>query len=244
MAKLISKLQSSSWFDPYRRLSFSLHSLVAREPNLWLLYQPYIWWRTSKRKAAGKKVPEALVQTSTKLVIDGFQGSANGFAVAAFKQNQTTYVQLAHHLHSPAEIIKAIEQKTPVVLLIREPIGAVISLTSRWPYVSVQQGLQSYIKFYTKLSTYEDGYVVSTFEQTTKQIDQIIDKINTKFKTNFEPIDIAKAQERHKPKEIAQDTRSQIKQQKKQELARPENAQLLAEANQVYSKFESVSFVK
>ena len=239
MLKSISKLKSSSWLNQVKSINFSLRALVTREPNLWLLHQPYIYWRKSKR--TGKKVQEALVQKNTELVIDGFQGSANGFAVAAFKQNQTRYVQLAHHMHSPAEIIKAIEQKTPVVLLIREPVGAVISLTSRWPYISVDRALQSYIKFYSKLSSYDYGFVVSTFEQTTQKLDRIVVKINAKFNTNFEPIDIAKAQSQHKPKGIAQDTRSQIKQQKKQELTTPKNTQLLAEANQVYCQFKALT---
>lgn len=244
MLKLIFKLKSSSWLNQINSINFSIRSLVAREPSLWLLYQPYIWWRKSQRKAAGKTntVYETVVQTSTELVIDGFQGSANGFAMAAFKQHQSKYVQLAHHMHSPAEIIKAIEQKTPVLLLIREPVGAVISLTSRWSYISVNQALESYIKFYSKLSSYDYGYVVSTFEQTTQQLDQIVRQINTKFETNFDPIDIAKAQSKHKPKTTNKDTRYQIKQQKKQELNMPENAELLAQAHQVYLQYEAIAF--
>ncbi|MDJ0723648.1 MAG: hypothetical protein QNJ38_00885 [Prochloraceae cyanobacterium] len=224
-----------------KNIHFSLRSFVARESDMWLLYKLYIWWRKRKRQAAGKKVQEAVVQTSTELVIDGFQGSANGFAVAAFKQNQTKYVQLAHHMHSPVEIIKAIEQKIPVLLVIREPVGAVISLTSRWHYVSVNRGLESYIKFYDKLSCYDYGYVVSTFEQTTQQLDRTVARINAKFNTNFELINMAEAQSRHKPKKITRDVQFQIKQQKKQELTRPKNTQLLAKANQVYRQFEMLA---
>ena len=242
MLKLILKIKSNSWLDWPSRLSFSMHSFLAREPDFWLVYQPYIWWRQSKRRARGKNTQEVLVTKNTELVIDGFQGSANGFAVASFKQNQTRPVQLAHHMHSPAEIIKAIEQKIPVLLVIREPVGAVVSLTSRWPHVSVTQGLQSYIKFYTKLSPYNYGYVVSTFEQTTKQLDLVVQEINTKFDTDFAEIDITKAKSKHKPKQAFLDSRSQIKQQKKQEFATTKNAQLLAEANQIYHQFESLAF--
>lgn len=248
MLKSIFKLKSSSWLNSVSRLNFSLRSLVAREPNLWLLYQPYIWWRKSKRATLGKAttVSETFVHTETELVIDGFQGCANGFAMAAFKQHQNKHVQLAHHMHSPAEIIKAIEQKTPVLLLIREPVGAVISLTSRWPYISVRQGLESYIKFYTKLITYKYGYVVSTFEQTTQQLDQIVDQINTKFKTDFDTIDTSQAKSKHTPKDIAQaqDTRSQIKQQKKQELEIPKNAELLVQAHHIYRQYQAISEAK
>lgn len=243
MLKPIFKLKSSSWLNRVNSLNFSFRSLVAREPSLWLLYQPYIWWRKSQRKAAGKTktVDETFVLPSTELVIDGFQGSANGFAVAAFKQHQTKYVQLAHHMHSPAEIIQAIEQKTPVLLLIREPEGAVISLTSRWPYISAYQGLQSYLKFYQKLRDYDYGYVVSTFEQTTQKLDRVVEKVNAKFATNFAPIDITQAKSKHIPKDLAQNPRSQIKQQKKQELTCPKNTQLLAQANQIYRQYEAIA---
>ena len=241
MLKPIYKLKFSPYLNQVKSLNFSLRSLVTREPNLWLLHQPYIWLRKNKRQAAGKKVQEALVQTSTELVIDGFQGSANGFAVAAFKQNQTKYVQIAHHMHSPAEIIKAIEQKIPVLLLIREPVGTVISLTSRWPYISVNQGLQSYIKFYNQLSSYDYGYVVSTFEQTTQQLDRSVARINAKFNCSFELINMAQAQSQHEAKKIAQNSRSQIKQQKKQELTTPKNTRLLAKADRVYRQFEAIA---
>ena len=243
MLKPIFKLKSSSWLNLISRLNFSLRSLVAREPSLWLLYQPYIWWRKNKRQTLGKakNVSETFVHEQTELVIDGFQGSANGFAVAGFKQHQSQKVRLAHHMHSPAEIIKAIEQQTPVILLIREPIGAVISLTSRWSYISVSQGLESYIKFYQKLSDYQDGYVVSTFEQTIQHLDKIVDRVNYKFNTNFDSIDVAQAKSTHTPKDITQNTRNQIKQQKKQELNLPENIKLLDEANQIYAQYQGIS---
>ncbi|MGK7948318.1 MAG: hypothetical protein AB4368_05800 [Xenococcaceae cyanobacterium] len=243
MLKPIFKLKSSSWLDRINSLNFSLRSLVAREPSLWILYQPYIWWRKNKRATLGKvtTVSETFVHNHTELVIDGFQGSANGFAVAGFKQHQSKYVQLAHHMHSPAEIIKAIDQKTPVILLIREPVGAVISLTSRWSYISVRQGLESYIKFYTKLSAYPDGYVVSTFEQTTQHLDRIVDRVNQKFDTDFDPIDISQAKSTHTPKDLAKNTRSQIKQQKKQELNLPENIKLLDRANQIYARYKAIA---
>ncbi len=241
---LFSKIQSSSWLNQLRRLNFSLYSFLARESAFWFIYQPYIWWRQTKRKARGKNPQEVRVSRDTEIVIDGFQGSANGFATASFKQSQMQPVRLAHHLHSPAEIIKAIEQGTPVLLLIREPVGAILSLTSRWPHVSVTQGLQSYIKFYNKLGSYHNGYIISTFEQTTKHLDCVVKDLNAKFDTHFDVIDIAKAQGKHQPTQTFLDSRSQIKQQKKQELAISKNTQLLAEANQIYRQFEAISLAK
>jgi len=137
-----------------KKISFSFRSLVAREPTLWVLYRPYIWWAQIKQYTAGADPKECIIRSDTELVIDGFQGSANSFFTQAFKASQTHPVTLAHHMHSPAQIIQAVEQNIPIILTIRDPVGSVISLTRRWPYITVTQGLSSYIAFYTKVSRY------------------------------------------------------------------------------------------
>lgn len=227
-----------------RRLSFSFHSLVAREPAYWFLYQPYLWWAQIKRKEYDERPDECMVYPDTELIIDGFQGSANSFATDAFKESQTSYVKLAHHLHSPAHIIVGINQKVPVWLTIREPAATVISLTSRWSHISVSQGLQSYIGFYRKLYPYASNYVVSTFEQTTQHGDRIVEIINARFDTNFDSIDVNKVNEKLKfkhsnPEELAQ--RKPIKEAKKKELVSEKNVRLLAQANEIYRAFEEIA---
>ena len=173
-------------------------------------------------------------------MIDGFQGSANSFATEAFKQSQTQYVKLAHHLHSPAQIIKAIEKDIPVLLTIREPEGTVLSLTSRWPYITVTQGLQSYIGFYAKLQDYAPHYVISTFKQTTQHLDCVVQKVNAKFGTHFDVVDVdiadAELKAKHSPESEVR--RRALKQEKRKELAIEKNTFLLAQANELYQTFE------
>ncbi len=152
----------------------------------WLapVHQATIWW-TQWKMRGHINIRECAVQTDTELVIDGFQGSGNSFATEAFKSCQERPVQLAHHLHAPVQIIKAVKQGTPVLVTLRNPADAVVSLVSRWPYVSLSQGLRAYIRFYTTLTPYLDQMVVSPFDQTTGPIDQVFEAVNERFGTCF-----------------------------------------------------------
>lgn len=225
-----------------RQLSFSFRSLVAREPKLWLFYQPYLAWSKIKLIAVGDDSEERMITSKTELVIDGFQGSANSFATVAFQMSQTRHVKLAHHLHAPIQILQAIELDIPVLLTIREPVGTVLSLVGRWPYISVTQGLKSYIGFYQKLEPHGSKYVVSPFEQTTQNLNEIIEILNHKFETQFDLVNMDRVKEaRSKVTESAAEKarRVAIKEQKKLELSEAKNSQLLSEAENLYQKFES-----
>jgi hypothetical protein len=244
----IREMQSRSFMNYPRQLSFSFYSVVAKEPALWFLYQPYIWWTQMKRVAAGYDPQASVVTRDTELVIDGFQGSANSFAVAAFNQCQTQAVNLAHHLHSPAQIIKAIRYDIPVLLTVREPEATVLSLTSRWPHLNITQSIRGYIGFYSKLKPYHSGYIISTFEQTTQYLDQMIQEINNQFNTNFDLVNIEQVNAEHNPQInskqnheiIAQ--RKRVKLEKKQEINSKANKDLLSQAEEIYQCY--VEFAK
>lgn len=227
-----------------KKLSFSLRSILAQEPELWLLYQPYIWVIQMKFKKAGVDPKESLVNSYTQLVIDGFMGSANSFATRAFKSSQMQSVILAHHLHSPTQIVKATKWRIPVLLTIREPMGTILSLTSRWPYISVTQGLKSYIGFYTTLKPYVSNYIVSTFEYTTQHLDLVIQVMNAKFDTHFDLVNIDRANAEFRQGECdpqARDKRNRLKQEKKEEFEIKKNKKLLRQANDIYKQFEVIS---
>ena len=243
MFDLVWQLQRSSVMDLPRKLSFSYRSIVSTEPSLQLFYQPYIWWGKLKMNAVGVNSQERVVRPKTELVIDGFQGSANSFATEAFKNHQTRSVELSHHMHSPLQVIKAIEQGVPVLLTIRDPLGAVLSLTSRWSHLSVHQGLYSYVRFYSKLEPYAARCVISNFEQTTQHLDRVIAKVNRKYGTNFDLVDVAEANANYKVKtthkffaEEDRVDRSLIKQQKKAEFTQVKNVKLFAQAEEIYQK--------
>lgn len=233
-------LKRSSWAThQIKAFIFSFRSVVAREPAFWLFYQPYIFWDQQKIKRS-IPVRERVVLPDTELVIDGFQGSANSFATVAFKQGQSHPVKLAHHMHSPAQVIQATQENIPVLLTIRQPQETVLSLTSRWPYISVTAGLRSYIAFYKKLKPYASQHIVSPFSLTTQRMDLVVEALNAKFGTQFEPVAIEKVNVELRTKtrsatETAQ--RAPIKQAKLKEFDTQQNIQLLACAEKIYQDY-------
>ncbi|WP_026102596.1 hypothetical protein [Pleurocapsa sp. PCC 7319] len=234
MLKIINKIPYSSLMTYLRQFNFVFRSLVAREPQLKLFYLPYILWDCKKFKSFKQNPSERMISSDTELVIDGFQGSANSFAAFVFQKSQTKYVRIAHHLHSPAQIIEAARKNIPILLVIREPEKAVLSLTSRWPYISIQQGLESYISFYSKLEPYAANCIVSTFEQTTGYFDRVVQRINIRFGTKFDVVDMAQANQWKPP----QGERKKLKKQKKQDFKLESNNYLLEKANELYIKFK------
>lgn len=225
--------------DTLRRLNFELRSRVAATGWLRPVFGLYLVWDQLKLKLQGRSdsIQEHLIGPATELVIDGFQGSANSFASDAFAARQQRPVQVAHHLHAPAQIIRAVRRGIPTIVTIREPSGAVLSLTSRWPHISVDQALRSYIRFYRAVQPYADGFVVSPFDDTTRRLDAVIQAVNHRFGTDF----TATAPERpsrdlHTRHAVAGKRQQRLrKAMKARELIRPHVQPLLSEAETVYA---------
>lgn len=173
----------------FARAKFEYRSFVSRHPWLAPLHSPIIWWTQYKMRGI---IPpeECRVGADTEFVLDGFQGSGNSYATVAFKSVQRRPVRIAHHLHAPAQIIKAVNMDIPTVVTVRHPRDAVVSLVSRWPYVTLNQALRSYIGFYETILPYADDFVVSPFDQTTQHLDAVIEEVNRRYGCNFVPFDV------------------------------------------------------
>ena len=92
--------------------------------------------------------------------------------------------RIAHHLHVPAQVIRAARWRIPTLVLIRRPRDAVLSLVIRDP-ISVDQALRYYISFYETAEKYRDAYVLGLFEEVTGDFGQVIRRMNDKFGTTF-----------------------------------------------------------
>jgi hypothetical protein len=126
--------------------------------------------------------------TPDKLVVlEGFPRSGNSFARRAFimAQDDTFDVtRIAHHLHVPAQVVRAARWRIPTLVLIRRPKDAVLSLVIRDP-ISVDQALKYYISFYETAEKYRDSYVLGLFEDVTGDFGRVIERMNEKFGTTF-----------------------------------------------------------
>lgn len=224
-----------------RTLAFVARSRLANTPSLWGLYQPYLWWDFAKSglKYGWDDPREHRLRPSTALVIDGFQGSANSYAVDVFKLAQPVPVELSHHMHSATQIVRAVERGLPTVVCLRAPREAVLSLTSRWPHVPVVRALESYIQFHERLAPHAAGCVISPFEWTTQRFDEVVEEVNRRFGTRFASDvyrpELAASLARTTQERSGTDAaRAALKQQHEQDLQQPACRALLARAEAAY----------
>lgn len=124
------------------------------------------------------------VDRDTEFVIEGYPRSANTFAVVAFEYSNPR-IKLAHHLHVPAQIIRAAQWKIPILVLIREPKEAVASSIVRNPEQSIERALNSYVSFYKNIQSYSYSYIVGNFEDIVQDYSKVIHQVNHKFGTKF-----------------------------------------------------------
>jgi hypothetical protein len=128
---------------------------------------------------------DLLVDRRTQIVIEGFPRSGNTFAVVAFQYAQRESVRVAHHLHMPAQVMRAAQWGIPTLLLARKPTDAALSWVIREPGVQIRQALEHYVSFYEKAAEYRDALVVGFFEEVTRDYGTVLERVNAKFGTDF-----------------------------------------------------------
>lgn len=121
----------------------------------------------------------------TDIVIEGFPRSGNTFAVVAFQLAQVRPVHIAHHLHVPSQVLKAVRAGTPSIVLIRPPRDAVASLLVREPGIMPDSALRAYVSFYTKLMPVRRQVVCCTFDELTSNYSKIVSSVNDRFGCSF-----------------------------------------------------------
>ena len=132
---------------------------------------------------------KAPVDRDTDVVIDGFPRSANTFAATAFELVQPSRVRVARHLHVPSQIVAAAKQRIPTMVLIRDPEDAVLSLVVRAPSLTVEEGLNDYVRFYRRILPYRDRFVVAGFAEVSTDFGRSIRRLNERFGTSFREFD-------------------------------------------------------
>ena len=126
------------------------------------------------------------VRRDSELVIEGFPRSANTYSVLAFERLQSRFVRLAHHLHAPAQIIQAARWGVPVLLLVRDPRDALVSLLLRYPEARTSRCLREYVGFHSAVFAYRQHCVVANFEQVTQDFTGVIERVNRRFGLRFD----------------------------------------------------------
>ena len=237
----------------YKRIeiSFPLRSFFGKYPLLFY----FLYGLLPKNRMLS-------VNRNTQLVIEGFPRSANTFAVVALQNAQSVKLQLAHHMHVPAQVIRGVHWNIPTIVLIRNPKDAIVSLVINDPRISITQALKCYISFYEKIYPYRPNYIVAPFKEVINNYSSIIQKTNNKFKTNFiSPIStdsnpketFQKIESIEKIESIRQGakgysesqisrpslTRTLMAREQIQKLEQPQYIKLLKIADEIYSEFLS-----
>ncbi len=126
-----------------------------------------------------------IYQRNPDIVIEGYGGSANSFAVYAFESAQKRKFKIAHHLHITAQIKKSASSMKPVIIIIRRPKDAVRSLISRGYYPCAKLAFKHYYNFYSDIIKFKDNFIIVTFEQLIDDPNIMVDKLNKKFSIQF-----------------------------------------------------------
>jgi hypothetical protein len=137
----------------------------------------YIFGKHDKR--------DYLISKDSEIVIDGPPRSANTFAYAAFKFAQGREMRIAHHLHVPAQIIRAVDLGVPAMALIREPTAAIRSLKLIFPYIDENNGLRNWMAYFGHIEPLMDKVVLADFNDVTTDFGTVIDAVNARFGTSF-----------------------------------------------------------
>jgi hypothetical protein len=198
-----------------------------------------------------------IVTPDTQLVIEGFPRSGNSFARRAFvlAQDETFDVKrIAHHMHVPAQVVRAAQWRIPTLVVIRRPREAVVSFAI-WDPISVDQALKYYISFYEISEKYRDAFVLGRFEEVTEDFGQVIKRLNDKFGTTFSVFrhdeeNVSKlfsGMEAHARKKYGETlwerkvqrpaaVRERIKDEIQYDLESPKRKKLIARADAVYDR--------
>ena len=136
------------------------------------------------RERAG--LERRVVRPGDDVVIEGYPRSGNSFATMAFRRAQGSDVRIGNHFHAAAQIALARRYRVPALVVIRDPIDAVLSFcVFHQGNVSVEDALCRFLAFYTPLLKVTESWVPAPFEEVTTDFAASIQRLNTHFGVRF-----------------------------------------------------------
>ena len=145
-----------------------------------------------KLKALRNDIKVRSVTTDTNLCIEGFQRSGNSFLVSVIG-SWNKDIKIASHLHSAAQVKKAIALNIPTILLIRHPLDSIASLITMNEDLSIGLALKCYTRFYKSIIPIRDQVVIAPFQTTTTVPHQLIQETNERYRSNFDHKELGEA---------------------------------------------------
>lgn len=119
-----------------------------------------------------------LVKDSTDLVIEGFPRSANSFLETALRITLKPPFSLAHHTHARSQVESAVSRGIPCLVLVRNPIDAIVSyLEENEKLSSPNVLLREYVIFYRKISKHDGNVKFISFESVVGNCEKVVQDI-------------------------------------------------------------------
>ncbi len=190
------------------------------------------------------------ITPETDLVIEGFPRSGNTFAHFASKLAEPD-AEIISRVHTPSQVIAAVQRRVPTLLVIRDPVDTIASMTVAAPHVPLTSSLEEYIHHHELVLAHVDQLVVATFDEVTSDFDAVIDELNERYGLGFRPFghtpererEVFELIERHHKEHWGDDRaalpvpdadRRDLTRRVRRELERPEFDSLVAEARTVF----------
>lgn len=152
-----------------------------------ILFQfPELYYARYKMRGGRDKL---VTNKKKDIVIEGPPRTANTFMVEAFVHAQKKEVKVAHHMHVPGQLTRAVKLGIPAIVLIRNPRDTAISHAiagMNKDEDSLEIALHYYIDFYETLKPYRDYFVLARFDDIINNPAKIINTVNKKFNVNFD----------------------------------------------------------
>ena len=164
----------------YVRTRYRLRIAISHIP--WIYFPLSIFKRAH---ADGR----GLVTEATDVVIEAFPRSGNTFAVVAFRSAQTTDVNIAHHWHAAAQLIRAARLGKPSLLIVRHPKDAALSFVIRHPEIPIKLALDAWIGFHQAVLPYKSNIVIARFDDVASDFGLVTKRLNERFNTRFVQFD-------------------------------------------------------
>ncbi len=194
----------------------------------------------------------------TDLVVEGFPRAGNTFTTFALQNAADHYLNIASHVHHPAQVKAAVRRGVPTVLLVREPLSTLSSYLVFGTHGRAARVLQEYVSYHRQLVPYVDQVVICDFREATSDLSAVIGRINHRFGMRLPAFDQSAENVERVFDEIARHhalvhsgedpasvvprpvaARQELAERRRAELLDPRNAAQLAEAVRIYDFFVS-----
>jgi hypothetical protein len=128
------------------------------------------------------------VDRHTDIVIEGYPRSGNTFAYVSFllAQREARNLSVAHHVHGLFQIKYAVQRNIPIMVIIRNPEDAILSLYIRSPAVSMRTLCEDYWTYYTCVKSCLESVFLVDFSAVTSDFPRVLEQFNLRFGTAFD----------------------------------------------------------